>query len=984
MAKPVGKSGVSKRWTNPVVNNRWHSNLVTTILSPVISFNTSTINSITLTITSGSNYTTVIPEISPAYTTSWSSGTNSLTITGNTYTYTNLLPNTIYKTRIKAISSRESVYSNIVNGATPSTLTSVTPPVIFTGASTPTTISISILGGTTNSVTWAVQFRLSGNTSWTTATSVISPGSTSFTLDQSLSANTFYDIKIVVSDLQSLKYESNLLRIKTSLAISPGATVMTSTAAARLLNQATFGATLSTVNSATNKTYDQWFNEQLALPPTLTWPVVLPDCANLINGVYVPAPYAEGYYANPYWVGNSGHLPRNFTEIWAWASVVSPDQLRQRMAYAFSQILVVSRSTCAISSRNDMVSFYYDTLIQNSLGNFRTLLEKITLTPAMGFWLNMWGNEKANPNLGTHADENYGREIKQLFTIGLVMLSETGEVLLENGNPIPTYTQVHVEEISKTLTGWKSKPDYYYNRVYDGNTPTTTVVGPIMLDPDNTTDLTNAWNGVNNHIQFMEPYPDHHDTSIARILGSSGYTTSTQKITGTRNYITDTVVPGIISDTSQLPINGNITGDQYITYKTGQIFVWNGSAWFNSKNIYNILGTITSATTSTFSSLYGNGTVTPNVGDAYTVIDSTGIYTTLWVYLGPTSSYYYGFFNFGTEIGSNANVLYTIIPIRQRKLAQRYILNLVLDTLFNHPNTPPFICKQLIQRLVCSNPSPAYVQRVVQVFKNNGQNVRGDLFAVAKAILTDPEATVPAGGGKLKEPIMRFTHLWRAFNSNDFISPYVDRDVTLHRGFTQSYWWGNLIALYGQEPLNSPSVFNFYRPDYQNYELISNSGNPNIVGPEFQITNEFSVIAGRNSWTNFNYQYKDSTYSSTGKYLHRGIGGANESYNSDGSVNPFPQAYDDPKGDWILGDTSEWEGFANNPATLVDKLNLVFMSGQMPLDMKNALVSYLTSSNFTSTYNPVYNYPQSYNYLAARVVECIDIMFNSAQWSIQI
>ena len=168
----------------------------------------------------------------------------------------------------------------------------------------------------------------------------------------------------------------------------------------------------------------------------------------------------------------------------------------------------------------------------------------------------------------------------------------------------------------------------------------------------------------------------------------------------------------------------------------------------------------------------------------------------------------------------------TALPAGQ---TARQDLEDALDTLFNHPNVGPFIGKQLIQRLVTSNPSPAYVRRVAQVFNNNGSGVRGDLFAVAKAILLDEEArnghtTDPENFGKLREPIIRLVHLWRVFEARDGRNRYGYR-------FPEEE--------FGQAPLRSPSVFNFFRPTFSPVGALRNAG---LLAPEFQITNETTIV----------------------------------------------------------------------------------------------------------------------------------------------
>lgn len=164
-----------------------------------------------------------------------------------------------------------------------------------------------------------------------------------------------------------------------------------------------------------------------------------------------------------------------------------------------------------------------------------------------------------------------------------------------------------------------------------------------------------------------------------------------------------------------------------------------------------------------------------------------------------------------------------------------------IDNLVEHPNTGPFIARLLIQRLVLSNPSDGYVSRVAAAFANNGRGQRGDMVAVVKAILLDQEARAPAflvdpEHGKLREPFLRVTHLLRAFRYR----------VT---GTLLPYDFGSGVTenTLGQFPMSSPSVFNFYLPDYEPPGVISDAA---LVGPEFQILNAVFGITTPNGFYN--------------------------------------------------------------------------------------------------------------------------------------
>jgi uncharacterized protein (DUF1800 family) len=228
-------------------------------------------------------------------------------------------------------------------------------------------------------------------------------------------------------------------------------------------------------------------------------------------------------------------------------------------------------------------------------------------------------------------------------------------------------------------------------------------------------------------------------------------------------------------------------------------------------------------------------------------------------------------------------------------------LKQALDTLFNHPNTAPFISSQLIQRLVTSNPSPAYVKRVADVFANNGSGVRGDLYAVAVAILRDAEARAPnlssTSYGKLREPIIKLAHAWRVFDA-------------VGRNGRYDYW--NADQPFLQAPLRSPSVFNFFQPQFQPVGPITTAG---LVAPEFQIVQENSVVSGANKLWDVSYEYRYS-------------GGDGSSY-----YNQYT----------VLMDYRPWEAKASNANLdgLLEEMNTVFLAGQMPTAMRTTLRDYL-------------------------------------------
>lgn len=514
-------------------------------------------------------------------------------------------------------------------------------------------------------------------------------------------------------------------------------------AAARLLTQGTFGPTRAGITAAAQQTYGEWFAEQAAFPASLTLPWVQVNTTDA--------------FGRPWWTH----------------AVMAQDQLRQRVAFALSEIMVISAPPDSVNGPAVNQAAYYDVLVRNALGNFRTLLEQVTLSPAMGLFLNMWRNNKADPATGVHADQNYAREVMQLFSIGLVELNLDGTVRTDaQGHPIPTYGQPEVEAMANVLTGWASNP------------VTHTGEGAWLYDSD--------------VINPMVPYEDHHDT-------------------GTKTLVGAVVVPA------------------------------GGSA--------------------------------------------------------------------ATD------------------------LRIALDTLHRHANVGPFIGKQLIQRLVTSNPSPAYVRRVASVFNDNGQGVRGDLLAVVRAILTDAEAVAPGGsaGGKLREPILRLTHLWRAFEAADSfgtISEYqIVNEARLH---------------FAQQPLRAPSVFNFFVPDYVRAGSLADAG---LLAPEFQIANENYSVKTANMLMRLCYRFTDS----------------------EGRSSFAPNGYQEAVGaDSVYLRTAQWEALAVSPQALIDEMNLVFMSGRMPASMRQTLVDYVAGI------------PESEPaYLAKRAIEAASLVINAPQCAIQ-
>jgi uncharacterized protein (DUF1800 family) len=205
--------------------------------------------------------------------------------------------------------------------------------------------------------------------------------------------------------------------------------------ASQFLAKATFGPTENDIEQTIKISPNQWLNNQFQKTPTHLLPITFsklqddnPENYNELNNILI-----NGLYKN---------------------MVTGQDQLRQRMAFALSQIFVVSAVDVALLTKVNAIPAYYDVLVDNAFGNYRDLLEKITLHPAMGAYLNMAGNKKADAASGRVPDENYAREVMQLFSIGLYQLNQDGSLKMQNGKPIETYTNDDVEGLAKVFTGW--------------------------------------------------------------------------------------------------------------------------------------------------------------------------------------------------------------------------------------------------------------------------------------------------------------------------------------------------------------------------------------------------------------------------------------------------------------------------------------------------------------------------------------------------
>jgi len=423
--------------------------------------------------------------------------------------------------------------------------------------------------------------------------------------------------------------------------------------AARFLQQAQFSSTRAEIAAVRREGYPMWLARQFQQPLQSSGWDWLQARGYGVND-------SNNYYFNTY--------PADFM---IWAQLLSgPDMMRKRCALALSEIFVTSMTSAEFTWRSHAYAAWWDMLVRNAFGNFRQLLEDVTLHPAMGWFLNTKGNQKENPATGRVPDENYAREVMQLFTIGLLELNIDGTPRLSGGRPIETYTQDDVTNLARVFTGWDFDTS-------DG----------VRITPPGQSYTLESSAFARKPMSLRE---SRHSTLEARFLG--------------------TVVPA------------------------------------------------------------------------------------------------------GTP--------------------GRAALQTALDTLFNHPNVGPFFARQMIQRLVTSDPTPAYVERVARKFNDNGQGVRGDLKAVWLAILLDAEARGAATlasptHGRLREPMLRFIQWARTFS------------VTSAAGSWKIFELSNAGTQLGQSPLRAPSVFNFFRPGYVPPGTAMASAN--ATAPEFQLVNESSV-----------------------------------------------------------------------------------------------------------------------------------------------
>ncbi len=510
-------------------------------------------------------------------------------------------------------------------------------------------------------------------------------------------------------------------------------TLSTNEESARLLIQASFGPSQADIDALTGRSMSGWYRDQIAEPRFQHLPGILDkELAARASGTDV-----YNLHSNSFWQ----------------AAVEEDDQLRQRMAFALSQIMVISDSG-DLGGWHLMLADYMDILSEHAFGNYRELLEAVTYSPAMAGYLTYLTNAKADPYSGRMPDENYAREVMQLFSIGLVELEMNGEVRTgADGNPIETYTNDDVRGLAKVFTGLSLKGS-------------------------------NFWNWYNTR---------DDDAEYSRLVMFDEWHSEEEK-----SFLGVTIPAGTSGDES---------------------------------------------------------------------------------------------------------------------------IGIALDTLAEHPNTPPFISRQLIQRFTTSHPSPAYIERVATAFANGrytlldgsqiGDGRRGDLSATLAAVLMDEEAVntnmSDPGWGRVREPILRFIHWARAMNVNSGDASKLGL-----------LGWANSPDFLGQHPYRSPSVFNYYRPGY--IAPGTATGDAGLTAPELQIVNASTVIG----------------YASFMDYFQRGW----VQYDEDGE-----------RTTGFLPDLTVETAMADDPEALVDRLDLLLTAGQMDEETKARIIGVLNEMPI-APYNP--------------------------------
>ncbi|MDG1716638.1 MAG: DUF1800 family protein [Saprospiraceae bacterium] len=515
----------------------------------------------------------------------------------------------------------------------------------------------------------------------------------------------------------------------------------------RFLSQATMGADLDLINIVKNMDYGVWIDQQITEPVTY-----LQSEVEDIWEEYLDTLESRGY-EDPQ--DAFGPAMPELTSAWWHNNMVASDLIRQKVAFALSEMFVIS-SNSDLGGEAIAMAHYYDKLLDGAFGNYKDILSEISLHAAMGYYLSHFNNPKAVPEENLHPDENYAREIMQLFSIGLYELNNDGTHQLDNdGNSIPTYDNADIKEMAKIFTG----------------------LGP---------------GGINENVWWTdEPYFG---------LGIFGI---------------DWTVPMAMYED------------------------------FHEPGIKVILKNDT-------------------------------------------------------------------IPANQLGLDD---IDEAINVLFNHQNVPPFVSYRLIQRLVKSNPTPNYVERIANVFIDNGNGVRGDMAAIIKAILLDEEARngeymFEQHSSRLREPLVRHMQITKGL------------EIVEEPGgrYWHNFDYDNSLK---QQILFAPTVFNFFLPNHQPVGDIANSG---LVSPEFKIHDTSSSINYFNAAYRWTRDWGELINS--GRYFYN-----SDLVNDDGSIGGwdmygFGETYIDYEAYTDLADT---------PELLINELDKVLTHGQLSDEVRQSL-----------------------------------------------
>ncbi len=522
----------------------------------------------------------------------------------------------------------------------------------------------------------------------------------------------------------------------------------------------------------------------------------------------------------------------------------NPDQLRQRTAFALSELLVMSANG-GTGSPFDLAA-YLDLLADNGFGNYRDLLYKVALSPAMGSYLSHLRNDGGS----TNPNENFAREILQLFSVGLFKLDVNGDKIDAQGvdangvrispyigPPIASYDENTVKGFAKVFTGLTI--DDPYCKTGD---PGYGIAVASCIDKYSDKHPSWSWSPDRNDLicTAADPLPC---TSFPPVL--SGFARPMVPYPGKHSKLAKQMLQ------------------------------------------YNYTGAVASCTAAVARASTGGLlpalTVAPAPNPDLPGIDEvTGLAVTTGTKTNRTQAY--------------------------------FSINQAIDNIFCHPNVGPFVSKHLIRAFVSSTPSSAYVGRVAARFNNNGSGVRGDMQAVLRAVLTDAEAT-PTGAldpmkfGKLKEPILRLSAIYRSF------------DGTASSGRYRIDGLDSVEYSISQGPLQSPTVFNYFHPEFSPPGPVANN---NGFAPEFEITTTTAIAATQNY---FGGLVANTT--STLPYKQGGLG-----YSTNCNTSSAPQ-------DCIFSDLSELYTIQADSSLLFDYLNLVLMGGSMSATNKTLMASAL-------------------------------------------